>query len=138
MEIHVFQFDYNHTCYVAYVIMRFNSYVVMAVRFLFVEILFEELLCCANRYFYWKNKTKQPKFVILLWSNNKRPKSTSLTWETTNTFAQSYDYTITLIKRDKKTINISFLRIEWSLFVKKKKKKKKKKYYFFYFLKNKI
>ena len=45
-------------------------------------------------------------------------------FQTTNIFAQSYDYTITLIIRDKKPINISFLRIEWSLFKKKKKKKK--------------
>ena len=46
--------------------------------------------------------------------------ATSFTRETVlikNTFAQSHDYTLTLIRRGKKTI-ISFLRMEWSLFVK--------------------
>ena len=36
-------------------------------------------------------------------------------FQSINTFAQSYDYAVTLIRREKR--HISFLRIEWSLFV---------------------
>ena len=55
-------------------------------------------------------------------SKARGPWATSLTWETKfnsiNRFEKSYDYIITLIRKEKKPINILFLRIKWSLFIK--------------------
>ena len=57
------------------------------------------------------------KIVIDETRITRDPWATLLTWETSlNTFEQSYDYIITLIRRGKKTI-ISFLSIDWSLVV---------------------
>ena len=60
------------------------------------------------------------KFIIhnYIYFYKKRSPLTHLRnqFKSMNTFEQSYDYKITLIRRGKNPLIISFLRIEWSLF----------------------
>ena len=60
---------------------------------------------------YWVLTTKYTVVENIITCRNKRPYCSPGKPDQTNTFAQSYDYIITLIRRGKKTI-ISFLRIE--------------------------
>ena len=63
MEIHVFQFDYNHTCYVTYVIMRILVMLLWPLDSCLLKFFLKNY--CAVQIGIFIEKTKQNKPSLL-------------------------------------------------------------------------